>query len=215
MYLSIFICLQLLQNVIEFGVQSLQIWVDLILECQSGFTRTSIFCGDESSCFFNGWTCLLVFIQSVASVTVAVIRGIAIIHTDVLATMRAQGTLVKNWPGLGQEREYSQITIGNDTDFWEKEALVWSQSGHIWILQSSESPMFQKEGASSWSLPHSPFLAISCKYFGFCLSFFRCQSWRAALHLNSIPELTSGLSITPPSSPATYGSSSPLPKINY
>ena len=59
------------------------------------------------------------------------VRGIAIIHTDVLATMRAQGTLVKNWPGLGQEREYSQITIGNDTDFWEKEALVWSQSGHI------------------------------------------------------------------------------------
>ena len=50
------------------------------------------------------------------------VRGIAIIHTDVLATMRAQGTLVKNWPGLGQEREYSQITIGNNTDFWEKEA---------------------------------------------------------------------------------------------
>ena len=122
------------------------------------------------------WTCLLVFIQSVARVTAAVVRGIAIIHTDVLATMRAQGTLVKNWPGLGQEREYSQITIGNNTDFWEKEALVWSQSGHIWILQSSESPMFQKEGASSWSLPHSPFLAISCKYFAFCLSFFRCHS---------------------------------------
>ena len=122
------------------------------------------------------WTCLLVFIQSVASVTVAVIRATAVIHTDVLAIMRAQGTLVKNWPGLGQEREYSQITIGNDTDFWEKEALVWSQRGLIWILQSSESPMFQKEGASSWSLPHSPFLAISCKYFGFCLFFFAVHS---------------------------------------
>ena len=59
------------------------------------------------------------------------IRATAVIHTDVLAIMRAQGTLVKNWPGLGQEREYSQITIGNDTDFWEKEALVWSQRGLI------------------------------------------------------------------------------------
>lgn len=97
------------------------------------------------------WTCLLVFIQSVASVTVAVIRGIAIIHTDVLATMRAQGTMVKNWPGLGQKREYSQITIGNDTNFWEKEALVWSQLGHIWILQSSVSHV--SEGGSLFLIP--------------------------------------------------------------
>ena len=37
-----------------FAVQSLQIGADLILECQCGFTCTGVFCGDESSCFFNG-----------------------------------------------------------------------------------------------------------------------------------------------------------------
>lgn len=37
-----------------FGVQPLQVRADLVLEGQGGFTSTSIFCGDESSCFFNG-----------------------------------------------------------------------------------------------------------------------------------------------------------------
>lgn len=120
------------------------------------------------------WTCLLVFIQSVASVTVAVIRGTAVIHTDVLATMRAQGTLVKNWPGLGQEREYSQITIGNDTDFWKK--LWFGPNLGTYESFSHQSPMFQRKGASSWFLPDSPSLLFIANILGSASLFFTVHS---------------------------------------
>lgn len=54
MYLSIFIYLQLQQNVIKFGVQSLEIGADLLLVSQGGLTPTRIFGGNESPCLFNG-----------------------------------------------------------------------------------------------------------------------------------------------------------------
>lgn len=141
------------------------------------------------------------------------IRGTAVIHTDVLAIMRAQGTLVKNWPGLGQEREYSQITMETTQTSERKKLWFGPNMGTYESFSHQSLPCFRRREP----LPDpSPFPCYFLQIFWVLPLFFHCpQSWRAALHLNSIPELTSGLSITPPSSPAIYRSSSPLPKINY
>lgn len=105
----------------------------------------------------------------------------------------------------GRRENIHKLQWKLDTDFWEKEALVWSQHGHIYESFSSHQslPCFRRRN-SSWSLP---LLAISCKYFGFCLFFSLSTVWRAALCILILSQNLPLAFLLPPSSPAIYRSS--------
>lgn len=112
MYLSIFMYLQLLQNVIELGVESLEVGADLLLEGECGLTPTGVFSGNESPGFFKGCTRFLVLVQVVAWEAVTVVGRSPVTHTNVLAAVGAQGTLVTDWTH-SDDSQHLQIFVGH------------------------------------------------------------------------------------------------------